>query len=147
IGLRLGSTDLSITTSDNRTYSFEVRVVADLDVLRGQLKCIFPDASIRLGQIRDHLIVEGEARDNFQIARILETIRAYLISIRSIQVRTSAGNLGAPPPPPAAAPARPPGRDGEEAPPPKKKEEAPKLSQDLKPVAFEEAAQVIPPIP
>src|SRR5262249_50689517 len=35
IGMRTGVTDLAITTSDGRTYSFEVRVVADLQVLRG----------------------------------------------------------------------------------------------------------------
>jgi len=42
IGLRIGLTDLSITTSDNRTYNFEVRVVADLTTLRGQLQALFP---------------------------------------------------------------------------------------------------------
>jgi pilus assembly protein CpaC len=143
IGLRLGTTDLSITTSDNRTYSVEVRVVADLDVLRGQLKCIFPDASIRLGQIRDHIVVEGEARDNFQIARILQTIQAYLLSIRSIEVQTSTGNLSAQPPPPAAKQAQPPpGQGGEAAPPAKKEGEAAVHAPELKPVSFEEMEQV-----
>jgi pilus assembly protein CpaC len=139
IGLRLGTTDLAITTSDNRTYSVEVRVVADLDVLRGQLKCLFPDASIRLAQIRDHIVVEGEARDNFQIARIIQTIQAYLLSIRGIEVQSSTGNLGAPPPPPNVKPAQPPAP--ENAPPPKK-EEAAAHAQDLKPVNIEETEQV-----
>src|SRR5262249_35600613 len=88
-GNRLGVTDLSITTPDNKTYNFEVRVVADLDVLRGQLQCLFPDASLRLAQIRDHLVVEGEARDPAQVARILETLRAYLTSVRTGQVNTA----------------------------------------------------------
>src|SRR5262249_21757738 len=39
LGRRLGSTDLSITTPDGAVYTFEVRVVADLTVLRSQLAC------------------------------------------------------------------------------------------------------------
>jgi pilus assembly protein CpaC len=101
-GKRLGVTDLSITTADDRTYTFEVRVVADLHVLRGQLQCIFPDASLRLGQIRDHIVVEGQARDTAQVARILETIRAYLLSVRASEVTGAANQLASPPP--AAAP-------------------------------------------
>lgn len=89
-----------------------MRVVAELDVLRGQLKCIFPDAHIRLAQIRDHIVVEGEARDNFQIARIIQTIQAYLLSIRGIEVQTSTGNLGSPPPAASAKPAQPPAGQG-----------------------------------
>lgn len=143
IGLRLGTTDLSITTSDNRTYTVEVRVVADLDVLRGQLKCIFPDASIRLGQIRDHIVVEGEARDNFQIARIIQIIQAYVLSIRGVEVQTQTGNLNARPSQPAARRAQPPPAAGGEEPPPTAKDrEAAAQGQELKPVNFEETALV-----
>src|SRR5262245_20870514 len=89
LGMRLGVTDLAITTPDSKTYNFEVRVVADLHVLRGQLHCLFPDASLKLSQIRDHVVVEGEARDAVQVARILETINAYLISIEAVENRKS----------------------------------------------------------
>jgi pilus assembly protein CpaC len=148
IGLRLGTTDLSITTADNRNYTVEVRVVADLDVLRAQLKCIFPDALIRLAQIRDHIVVEGEARDNYQVARIIQTIEAYLLSIRGMEVQTTTGNLGAPPPPASAKPAQPPPgqQEGKAAPSAKKKEgQALAQGQELKPVNYEEteeAAQI-----
>lgn len=147
IGLRLGTTDLAITTSDNRTYSVQVRVVADLDVLGAQLKSLFPDATIRLAQIRDHVVVEGEARDNFQIARIIQIIQAYLLSIRGIEVRASTGNLGNPPPQPAAKRAQPPLPEGEEAPPPKKKEEAAAQALELKPVNFDEEGDQIAQVP
>jgi pilus assembly protein CpaC len=143
VGLRMGTTDLSITTADNRTYSVEVHVVADLDVLRGQLRCIFPDALIRLGQVRDHIVVEGEARDNFQVARIIQTIQAYLLSIRGMEVQQGTGNLGAPPAPPAARQAQPPaGEGGEAVPAPKKQGEAAVQARELKPVNFEETEQV-----
>jgi pilus assembly protein CpaC len=52
LGLRMGVTDLSITTADRRSYNLEVRVVADLDVLRARLRCLFPDASLKLAALR-----------------------------------------------------------------------------------------------
>ena len=81
VGRQIGVTDLSITTPDNQTINFEVHVVADLSLLHQQLKCLFPDASLKLTQIRDHLAVEGQARDTAQVGRILETINAYLESV------------------------------------------------------------------
>jgi pilus assembly protein CpaC len=87
-GRGIGVTDLSIMTAKNEIYSFEVRVLADLTLIRGKLQQVFPDASIRLTQVRDHFVVEGEARDPAQIARIIETIRAYLISVFVEQSRT-----------------------------------------------------------
>lgn len=80
-GQRIGTTDLSVVTPDGATYSFEVRVVADLNVLRGQLRALFPDAAIRLAQIRDHVVVEGQARDTAQAAKIVEAIEVYLESV------------------------------------------------------------------
>ncbi len=94
-GRRLGVTDLSIVTPDNQTYSFEVRVVSDLHVLRGQLHGLFPDAAIKLTQLRDHVVLEGQARDAAQIARILETVQAYLVSLQNSQVRQTTGQQGA----------------------------------------------------
>lgn len=82
VGKRVGTTDLSITTGGEvpRTYTFEVAVVADLSLLRGLLLQTFPDASLRLTQAREHVVVEGQARNPAQVARIMELIRAYLES-------------------------------------------------------------------
>ncbi|HVK08460.1 MAG TPA: pilus assembly protein N-terminal domain-containing protein, partial [Gemmataceae bacterium] len=87
VGQRIGQTDLSITTPDGETYTFEVRVVTDLSVLQAKLACLFPDACVKLSNIRDHVVVEGQARDTAQVARILETIRAYLLSVTTAQAR------------------------------------------------------------
>jgi pilus assembly protein CpaC len=106
-GMKVGVTDLSITTTDGRTYNFEIRVVADLQVLRGQLQCVFPDASLKLAQIRDHLVVEGQARDSAQVARILETIKVYLVSVQASQLRKISAQQGRAPegvPPPGGEP-------------------------------------------
>ena len=86
-GLRVGVTDLSISTGKNQVYSFEVRVLADLSLLQGRLRAFFPDASIKLAQLRDHIVVEGEARDNAQVARIIETVTSYLQSVQVGQQR------------------------------------------------------------
>jgi pilus assembly protein CpaC len=112
IGRSIGVTDLSITTPpttaapNGETYSFEVRVTADLDVLRAKLRCLFPDASIKLSQLREHIVVEGQARDAVQVGKIIETTNAYL---RSIQTTVSEQNALQPPPPPEAPGADPSG--------------------------------------
>jgi pilus assembly protein CpaC len=84
-GRRAGVTDLMIVTTSGQNYTFEIHVVYDLDILRAQLKQIFPDAFIKLGQIREHLVVEGEARSDAQVHQILNTIRAYLASVQVSQ--------------------------------------------------------------
>jgi pilus assembly protein CpaC len=83
LGRAIGVTDLSITTADGQAYGFEVRVTADLDMLRAKLHCLFPDASIKLSQLREHIVVEGQARDTVQVGKIIETTNAYLRSIQT----------------------------------------------------------------
>ena len=95
IGKRLGVTDLSITTSSGRTYDFEIQVVADLDVLRAQLRQMYPDASLRLGQVRNKLVVEGQARDAAQVSRIIATIDGYMRTIQTIQISGQVGDVRA----------------------------------------------------
>lgn len=90
-GLRIGTTDLSITTSDGQSHTFLIQVVADLDVLRAQLRQVFPDATLRLAMVRDHVVVEGQARDTYQVNRIMETIRSYIYSVQISQARKVQG--------------------------------------------------------
>ena len=87
LGQRMGMTDLTVLTADDRIYSLEVHVVADLDQLRLQLRATFPDASLKLAQMRDHVIVEGQARDTAQVKSILETIRAYMQSVYATSLK------------------------------------------------------------
>lgn len=83
IGRQPGVTDLSITTADNQTYSFEIHVVYNLDLLRAQLRQIFPDADVRLAQIGANVVVEGEARSTDQVSHILQTIQAHIDASKS----------------------------------------------------------------
>lgn len=95
---RAGVTDLSVTTADGQVYNFEIHVVYDLQLLTAQLQQLFPDAQLRLTQIREHLAVEGQARSIRQVEQILKTLEAYLDSVQvaSSTKSTEAGVAGQP---------------------------------------------------
>jgi pilus assembly protein CpaC len=107
VGQRIGTTDLSIVTADDRVFTFEIHVVADLDPLRAKLRELYPDAQLKLSEMRHHLVVEGQARDTAQVAHILETIRAYQRSIRATEARRIKGRSAVRPVVPAVGPAEP----------------------------------------
>jgi pilus assembly protein CpaC len=111
VGQRIGVTDLAITAASGKIYSFEVRVVADLTLLRVKLCQLFPDARLKVAHLRDHLVVQGEARDTAQVTDIINTIRAYLESVRSGELRKVTAEQGAPLGAPGV-PVRVPGRQG-----------------------------------
>jgi pilus assembly protein CpaC len=96
IGRRVGVTDLSITTAQGDSYSFEVTVGYDIPVLRAQLREAFPDAEVRLAQLREHLIVEGEAHSPAQIQQIVRTLEAYLQSVQVPQETRGREEMGRP---------------------------------------------------
>jgi pilus assembly protein CpaC len=81
VGKQVGVTDFVIQMPDDRIFKFEVRVVRDptlLEMLNAQLRCQFPDASLRVTMVRDSFVIEGEARSATQLARILEVLRALI---------------------------------------------------------------------
>lgn len=104
-GLRIGATDLSIVTGERKTFTMEVNVVPGLDLLRAKLRATFPDATIELAALRQHVIVEGEARDARQVGQIVEMIEAYLKSIQP--AKTTGGSSAVSPPAADIAPAAP----------------------------------------
>jgi pilus assembly protein CpaC len=83
LGKRAGTTDLTLITTDNQTISFEVNVLYDIHVLRAQLTRIFPDAQIRVTQMRDHLILEGQARSAQQVVQIEQTTKLFISSMQA----------------------------------------------------------------
>lgn len=110
-GQRIGVTDLSIITSSDEPFTIEVHVVVDLAFLRARLRQLFPDASLRLSHLRQHVVVEGQARDAQQVARIIETIQVYLTTVQpSTTGGAAVGSAVAPGEPPLPGP-------GEVAPP------------------------------
>jgi pilus assembly protein CpaC len=97
-GKRVGVTDFTVVTSEGQSYIFEVHVVYDLPLLEAQLRQIFPDALINLSQMREHVILRGQARTTVQVARIEETLRVFLASVQTPQ--TVESQQGAAPPEP-----------------------------------------------
>lgn len=87
VGKRIGVTDLSFVTADGETFAYQVNVGYDLQLVEAQLKQLYPDALIKLGQLREHIVVEGQARSSFQVNRIIETLRAYAVSMALQQQR------------------------------------------------------------
>ena len=95
-GQRIGITDLSIVGGDQQEFNVEVQVIADVDLLRARLMQAFPDASIQITPMMEHLIVSGEGRDAQQIAQIMATIEAYLKSMQvSKRTQGQQGGQGA----------------------------------------------------
>lgn len=116
IARRIGVTDLSITTVDGKTYAMEVHVVYDLKLIQAQLMQIFPDTYLRLGQMREHVVIEGQARNAGQVAQIVTTLRNYL---RSAQVPSEVKSKEGQPaggPPASEKPADKPADDAPEGP-------------------------------
>ena len=82
-GNRVGVTDLTFITADGQIYSYEIHVLYDLPLVSAHLDQVFPDAQIELVQLREHVVVRGEARSSAQVSQILQTLRAYLSSIQT----------------------------------------------------------------
>ncbi len=103
-GLRIGTTDLSLTTADGLSRSIELHVVADLRTLRARLEAVFPDSSVTVTQIADHIILRGQARTAAQAASIHQITEAWLKSVQGAQTRgVSSGTSGGIAPQNAAA--------------------------------------------
>lgn len=98
-GRRVGVTDLSFVAADGRSHSFEVNVGYDLILVTAQLKQIFPDALINLHQLREHLVVEGQARSPEQVQQILDTLTALLTSMQTSRSQRSTRGAGPAPAP------------------------------------------------
>ncbi|MFM7058298.1 MAG: type II and III secretion system protein family protein [Planctomycetota bacterium] len=95
-GLRIGTTDLSLTTADGLSRSIEIHVVADLRTLRARLETIFPDASVTVTQVADHLILRGQARTAAQAQSIYQLTEVWLKSVQSAQThRVTSGTPAA----------------------------------------------------
>ena len=55
----------------------------DLDLLHARLRHSFPDALIQVSQLREHVIIEGQARSQREAQQIENTVRSFLDSTGS----------------------------------------------------------------
>jgi pilus assembly protein CpaC len=80
-----------------------VHVIYDLRLLTAYLQQLFPEASIELKQLRDHIILQGQARSVEQIAQIERTLNAYLSS-EQVSTRVTGNQRSEPEAIPGGAP-------------------------------------------
>ena len=69
-----------------RTKALDYRKIWNNERNESPLKTITRSQAAKLAAAlldRDHVVVEGEARDTTEVARIIDTIKAYLISIQN----------------------------------------------------------------
>lgn len=92
MGKRLGTSDLMVGTSSGKTYEYELRVVPDLDALDAELRRLFPAARLELSSLRDKIVVEGQARDQAQVAMIVASIDGYIRHVQRVAVLGQVGN-------------------------------------------------------
>ena len=90
IGKQVGITDLVVVTETQQTYSYEVHVVYDLNMVQARIRELLPDAQVRLAQMGKNLVIEGQARDTTQIRQIAELVQ------RGILTDTTTGTGGGP---------------------------------------------------
>lgn len=93
MGKRLGVTDLSVTMSTGKTHDFELRVTGDLETLNQQLLRMFPNARLTLTQLRDKIVVEGQARSADEVSRIIQVIDGYIRSVQRVSIAGQVGNI------------------------------------------------------
>lgn len=94
IGLRLGDTDLTMTTGTGEIISLHIRVVLDLPLIQARLLQFFPDAEIRIGQLGNKLILEGQARDAAQVQRITRLLSNAVTSTMTGGGAAGGGSAG-----------------------------------------------------
>ena len=99
VGKRPGISDLSVVCADGQVFGFEVQVLFDLDLVAAHLRQAFPNDLFRLSQLRDVVLVEGEARSLVEIGDVLRMIEADLIAAQSTAWEMQRGGRGPSGPP------------------------------------------------
>lgn len=92
IGKSLGSTEITVTDAAGTTVNYDVQVLADLDTIRKHLVKLFPDANLELSQLREKIVVEGQARSAGQVTRIVATIDSFIRSEQRVQLQGQVGD-------------------------------------------------------
>jgi pilus assembly protein CpaC len=82
LGKRVGVTDLTFVTATGESITYDVHVVFDLPLIQTQMQALFPDATFSLSQLREHVVIKGEARSPSQVSQIVETLKVYLGSLQ-----------------------------------------------------------------
>lgn len=78
LGKRAGLTDLSIVLGDDSILTFQVLVKHDLELLRAEIQQRFPDAAVKVSQLRENILLEGQVRSAAVAAQIVAIAESWL---------------------------------------------------------------------
>jgi len=96
LGKKIGVTDLVITDANQNTFSYEVHVIYDLNLLQARIRQLFPDAQVRLVQLGKNLVAEGQARDTAQIRQIIQLVQRGILTDGALGGGAASTNAPAP---------------------------------------------------
>ncbi len=82
LGKRVGVTDLTFVTADGDSITYDIHVGFDLPLIQTHMQSLFPDAVFELSQLREHVVIKGQARSPSQVSQIVETLQLYLASMQ-----------------------------------------------------------------
>ena len=80
IGKRAGITDLTIATADDEILTLQLQVMYDLELIRAQLQRLYPDCQLKISQLRENLILEGQVRTSAQATQIRSMLEGWIAS-------------------------------------------------------------------
>ncbi len=75
---RAGLTDLTIILGDDSILTLQILVKYDLELLRAELNQRFPEASIKISQLRENIVLEGQVRNATIASQIVMLTEAWL---------------------------------------------------------------------
>jgi len=82
---RAGLTDLTVILGDDSILTLQILVKYDLDLLRAELNQRFPDAAIRISQLRENIVLEGQVRTAAMASQIVGLADAWLSKSQGAQ--------------------------------------------------------------
>jgi len=97
VGRRVGTTDLSILTANNETYVIRVSVVYDLGAIRPRLEEFLPEDQLRLHQMRENVLLDGQTRDLIHMRQALKAVGDTINSESTAAAARISGSTSASP--------------------------------------------------
>ena len=91
---RAGVTDLTIILGDDSVLTLQVFVKYDLELLNAEIQHRFPDTAIKISQLRENIVLEGQVRTAAMASQIVGIAEAWLGRPSASSKGASAGSVG-----------------------------------------------------
>lgn len=78
VAQRIGTTNLTVWDANNNPTTFIVRVTIDCPELEARIRQIFPGADIKVRQVANNIILDGQVADSKTMTEVLNIIDASL---------------------------------------------------------------------